>query len=163
MAVYSWSWAIFVSFVTISGFLIYNLIVAVVCDAVAVIENRKKEQEEAHVEAEAVDDLRKQKEKIKLMRLKLAVLLKTQTELLEAAEAALSPVSQPTSYPTTNRGDDKISIYEAQRSASAIFTPEPNPSSNQMWPTEGLRVEYFTKGLALKPPLVGGRKRSNSL
>ena len=38
MDVYPWSWMVFVSFVLISAFMVYNLIIAVVCDAVRVVE-----------------------------------------------------------------------------------------------------------------------------
>ena len=36
-----WSWAPFVAFIMITGFIVFNLIIAVVCDAVAVIENKE--------------------------------------------------------------------------------------------------------------------------
>lgn len=35
-----WAWAPFVAFIMITGFIVFNLIIAVVCDAVAVIENK---------------------------------------------------------------------------------------------------------------------------
>ena len=40
MAVIWWAWAPFVAFIMITGFIVFNLIIAVVCDAVAVIENK---------------------------------------------------------------------------------------------------------------------------
>mmetsp|Transcript_8846 Transcript_8846/g.21480 ORF Transcript_8846/g.21480 Transcript_8846/m.21480 type:complete len:394 (-) Transcript_8846:208-1389(-) len=36
-----WAWAPFVAFIMITGFIVFNLIIAVVCDAVAVIENKE--------------------------------------------------------------------------------------------------------------------------
>eukprot|EP00581_Thalassiosira_minuscula_P013488 CAMPEP_0183719114 /NCGR_PEP_ID=MMETSP0737-20130205/12191_1 /TAXON_ID=385413 /ORGANISM="Thalassiosira miniscula, Strain CCMP1093" /LENGTH=404 /DNA_ID=CAMNT_0025948815 /DNA_START=104 /DNA_END=1318 /DNA_ORIENTATION=- len=41
MAEISWAWAPFVAFIMITGFIVFNLIIAVVCDAVAVIENKE--------------------------------------------------------------------------------------------------------------------------
>ena len=35
-----WAWAPFILFIMITGFIVFNLIIAVVCDAVAVIENK---------------------------------------------------------------------------------------------------------------------------
>lgn len=40
MAIYWWAWLPFVAFIMITGFIVFNLIIAVVCDAVAVIENK---------------------------------------------------------------------------------------------------------------------------
>ena len=57
MEVYSWAWLPFVVFVAISGFIVFNLIIAVVCDAVAVIEQEKHDEEaEAAAAADAVLD-----------------------------------------------------------------------------------------------------------
>ena len=39
MAVYSWAWAVFLSYVMITAFIVYNLVIAVVCDAVADVEH----------------------------------------------------------------------------------------------------------------------------
>jgi len=36
-----WAWAPFIAFIMITGFIVFNLIIAVVCDAVAVIENKE--------------------------------------------------------------------------------------------------------------------------
>ncbi len=41
MAQIWWAWAPFVAFIMITGFIVFNLIIAVVCDAVAVIENKE--------------------------------------------------------------------------------------------------------------------------
>lgn len=46
MAVYYWAWIPFVGFVMVSGFIVFNLIVAVVCDAVAVIEREERDDED---------------------------------------------------------------------------------------------------------------------
>lgn len=40
MAEIWWAWLPFVAFIMITGFIVFNLIIAVVCDAVAVIENK---------------------------------------------------------------------------------------------------------------------------
>jgi len=40
MVYHWWAWIPFVAFIMITGFIVFNLIIAVVCDAVAVIENK---------------------------------------------------------------------------------------------------------------------------
>lgn len=49
MAQVSWAWVPFVSFIMITGFIVFNLIIAVVCDAVAVLEENKGD---SHSESE---------------------------------------------------------------------------------------------------------------
>jgi Ion transport protein len=49
MEVYPWSWTIFISFVFISAFIVYNLIIAVICDAVRIVE-RGREDEKKRLE-----------------------------------------------------------------------------------------------------------------
>lgn len=40
MRVYPWAWAIFMTFVTFSAFVLYNLVIAVVCDAVKMVQDK---------------------------------------------------------------------------------------------------------------------------
>lgn len=44
MAVYPWAWAVFVPFVIISGFIIVNLIIAVICDAISALHTDAKQK-----------------------------------------------------------------------------------------------------------------------
>mmetsp|Transcript_22590 Transcript_22590/g.40769 ORF Transcript_22590/g.40769 Transcript_22590/m.40769 type:complete len:345 (-) Transcript_22590:82-1116(-) len=64
MQFYTWAWAPFLAFVMISGFIVFNLIIAVVCDAVSEIENKENKKEEVscmeneiRVTEKRVDDL----------------------------------------------------------------------------------------------------------
>ena len=43
----SWAWVPISSFISITGFIVYNLVVAVVCDAVAVLDRKKHEEADA--------------------------------------------------------------------------------------------------------------------
>jgi Ion transport protein len=54
----SWAWAPFLSFISLTGFIVYNLIVAVVCDAVAVLDRQKQklEEEKQRLEQEKEDN-----------------------------------------------------------------------------------------------------------
>lgn len=42
MTVYSWAWAPFIAFVIITGFVVVNLIIAVICDAVSALEDEDR-------------------------------------------------------------------------------------------------------------------------
>ena len=54
MTHFSWAWAPVSSFISITGFIVYNLVVAVVCDAVAVLDRNK--QQEAEAAQREIDD-----------------------------------------------------------------------------------------------------------
>ena len=42
MAVYSWAWLPFIAFVIITGFIVVNLIIAVICDAISALNDDEK-------------------------------------------------------------------------------------------------------------------------
>ena len=42
MAVYKWAWLPFISFVIITGFIVVNLIIAVICDAISALNDDEK-------------------------------------------------------------------------------------------------------------------------
>jgi len=42
MEVYSWAWILFVVFVIVTGFVVLNLIIAVICDAIAALHDDEK-------------------------------------------------------------------------------------------------------------------------
>ena len=56
MALVWWAWAPFIAFIMITGFIVFNLIIAVVCDAVAVVEN--KEDLEPHMAQIFTEEMR---------------------------------------------------------------------------------------------------------
>ncbi|KAI2491258.1 ion transport protein [Fragilaria crotonensis] len=84
MVVYSWAWAIFVSFVMITSFSAYNLIVAVVCDSVSIIEKQSKEDD--HVDGSeggmTIEEL--QFQQIRRLQTRVAELAKQQQQILQA-------------------------------------------------------------------------------
>jgi hypothetical protein len=47
MEYYTWAWLPFIAFIMISSFIVFNLIIAVICDAVSLIGDHTKEDEEA--------------------------------------------------------------------------------------------------------------------
>jgi hypothetical protein len=82
MLVYPWAWAIFVSFVMITSFIAYNLIIAVVCDSVSVIEKMDKEEVEDEDDQEAKEAV--QYRKIRQLQERVAELAKQQQQVLQA-------------------------------------------------------------------------------
>lgn len=50
MAYYWWAWIPIVFFILISGFVVFNVIVAVVCDGVATIKEQEREEERKDIE-----------------------------------------------------------------------------------------------------------------
>ena len=92
MAVYAWSWPIFVSFVMITSFIAYNLIVAVVCDSVSMIEKQSKEDMAADDESEGgltTEELHFQQ--IHRLQVRVAELSKQQQQVLQALLDAGAP------------------------------------------------------------------------
>lgn len=47
MAQKSWAWAPFLAFIAITGFIVFNLIIAVICDAVSIVDRVAREREAA--------------------------------------------------------------------------------------------------------------------
>lgn len=52
----AWAWAPIVSFIAVTGFIVFNLIVAVVCDAVAVVDRECRAEERAELEEHVVTE-----------------------------------------------------------------------------------------------------------
>jgi hypothetical protein len=49
----TWAWVPFLGFISVTGFIVFNLIVAVVCDAVKVVDQQVKREKELELEAQA--------------------------------------------------------------------------------------------------------------
>jgi hypothetical protein len=56
MAVHRWAWLPFISFVIITGFIVVNLIIAVICDAISALNDDEKAKLEGHKLAETDPD-----------------------------------------------------------------------------------------------------------
>ena len=78
MQVYPWSWAIFSVFVTFSSFVLYNLIIAVVCDAVKMVQD----QQDILMVENFVKDKIESRHRIINLRQKLDKMAKQQMDLL---------------------------------------------------------------------------------
>ena len=80
MEYYDWAWIPFVSFILASGFIVFNLIIAVVCDAVAVAEEMSREMDGTAEEAPEVK-LYQAQERINKLGNRIADMLDTQKDM----------------------------------------------------------------------------------
>ena len=82
----SYAWAPFLAFIMITGFIVFNLIVAVVCDAVAITEKNVRELDgiESDDPRAQLDDAQ---ERIDLLQCHISDMQKTQEAIVEMIEA----------------------------------------------------------------------------
>lgn len=88
MEVYPWAWAIFSTFVTFSSFVLYNLIIAVVCDAVKMVQD----QQDILMVENYVKDKIESRHRIINLRQKLDKMSKQQMDLLLYVQLMLEQV-----------------------------------------------------------------------
>lgn len=88
MAVIPYAWMIFVSFVMITSFIAYNLIIAVVCDSVSIIEQQGKEEENEE-EAEAENNDAVHTGKIQELHRRIEALTRQQHQVLKVLQEAV--------------------------------------------------------------------------
>lgn len=76
--VYYWSWMIFISYICITSFIVYNLVIAVVCDAVALIEREQDVDPVERLDEQHPKNLKR----IKKLKKQMDLMTSSQTELL---------------------------------------------------------------------------------
>lgn len=123
MAQIWWAWVPFVTFIMITGFIVFNLIIAVVCDAVAVIENKedlepdffagmlgsKDMEEEEDALAPSMDKTSHnncstyEEELVENLANRMSSVLKSQKEMLETLEALTKDSLIPTAAAAMQR------------------------------------------------------------
>lgn len=84
-----WAWAPFGSFIMITGFIVFNLIVAVVCDAVAVTEKTVRELD-GFEPNNPTDKLAEAQERIDLLQCHISDMLRTQENVQNLIELMAS-------------------------------------------------------------------------
>ena len=85
MHYHTWAWAPFLTFIAMTGFIVFNLIVAVVCDAVAVTEKTVRELEGLESD-NPVDKLEQAQERIDLLQCHISDMLRTQQTVQDMIE-----------------------------------------------------------------------------
>ena len=78
----SWAWAPVMAFISVTGFIVFNLIVAVVCDAVAVVDREVQAEKMGEFETDTTK-LEKAQERIWDMTEHVEIMLNLQKELQE--------------------------------------------------------------------------------
>ena len=120
MAEIKWAWAPFVAFIMITGFIVFNLIIAVVCDAVAVIENKNdlepdlfgsQEEEEENLEVPEPED-QIEEELVENLAERIAFVLESQREMLATLELLAKDSIMPSK---SSKMASKISNHKAQK------------------------------------------------
>ncbi|KAL7510993.1 hypothetical protein ACHAXN_007912 [Cyclotella atomus] len=129
MAEIWWAWAPFVAFIMITGFIVFNLIIAVVCDAVAVIENKSDLEPDlfsnSHEEAEEVlevpnNDENAEEELVENLAERISFVLESQREMLATLELLAKDSMVPSkssrgqaktvNHKTSNKDKDSKSV-----------------------------------------------------
>ena len=82
MHVYPLSWLVFVPYIMLTSFIVYNLIIAVVCDSVTIIEMRNKDEDEQ-------DEAEYEQNKIQALKQKVAELQQQNEIVLRGIRYAL--------------------------------------------------------------------------
>lgn len=84
MVTYKWAWAPFFGFIWITGFIVFNLIIAVICDAVSIIDKVAKERE-ARARGELLETTEQKldyaQQRIDVMADRIESLVKSQGEI----------------------------------------------------------------------------------
>lgn len=119
---YWWAWAPFIMFVMVTGFIVFNLIIAVVCDAVAVIENEQNLETNLENSGMGEEGMRgvfqgmesEEKQIIDNLEGRISSVLKTQKEMLATLESLTQRLiaTQPSpAQDSSHREDDETSKY----------------------------------------------------
>ena len=111
-----WAWVPFVAFIMITGFIVFNLIIAVVCDAVAVIENKEdlepdlfsgmlgsKDMEDDVFEDPHQPAYAYEEDMIETLADRITTVLNSQREML----ATLESLTQDALIPTTTQEEER--------------------------------------------------------
>lgn len=79
---FTWAWIPIITFVMISSFIVFNLVIAVICDAVAVLHD----EEEAEEAAENDVDPAMLRKKVRVLKNQVNELTNSQTQMLDSIE-----------------------------------------------------------------------------
>eukprot|EP00591_Stephanopyxis_turris_P014511 CAMPEP_0195540092 /NCGR_PEP_ID=MMETSP0794_2-20130614/50395_1 /TAXON_ID=515487 /ORGANISM="Stephanopyxis turris, Strain CCMP 815" /LENGTH=283 /DNA_ID=CAMNT_0040674155 /DNA_START=359 /DNA_END=1210 /DNA_ORIENTATION=+ len=86
MVIYSWSWAPILLYVFVSAFIFFNLVIAVICDAVAVNDDEEEEQQKAIKEADEEKTISLLKERVENLSARISEVVKSNHEMQHSLE-----------------------------------------------------------------------------
>mmetsp|Transcript_4257 Transcript_4257/g.9637 ORF Transcript_4257/g.9637 Transcript_4257/m.9637 type:complete len:404 (-) Transcript_4257:239-1450(-) len=120
MTYQSWAWLPSLVFVAISGFIVFNLIIAVICDAVAIIEQEKNDDEADGIGSAVINggpgvhlDESSQKRIFELNR-QMVSLVQTQRNMQLQIEHLARVLELPPTDDSVNGDDDSLTLPELQ-------------------------------------------------
>ena len=134
MAEIKWAWAPFVAFIMITGFIVFNLIIAVVCDAVAVIENKNdlepdlfgsQEEDDENLEVPEPDD-QIEEELVENLAERISFVLESQREMLATLELLAKDSIMPSK---SSKLASKISNHKAPKKEKDVTSVSSKDSS----------------------------------
>lgn len=105
MSKYYWAWAVFSSFLVVTGFILYSLVIAVVCDAVKVTEHHDEMAEHVHEKEEI-------RQRVYLAEQRISDLAQQQYAILESLHLALKELE---TLSETNAADNEDATFECPR------------------------------------------------
>ena len=108
MAQRSWAWFPFLAYIMITGFMVFNLIIAVICDAVSIIDRvaRDREARAAGIVLETPEqELYYAQQRMDILSDRVDHMLKSQKEIQEMLELLASEVYR-LDNPLNSRSDE---------------------------------------------------------
>jgi hypothetical protein len=85
MHFHTWAWVPFVTFITMTGFIVFNLIVAVICDAVAITEKTVRELDGIEPDTDEAK-IAEAQERIDLLQCHIHGMMRTQQQIQDMIE-----------------------------------------------------------------------------
>jgi Ion transport protein len=119
MEVNEWAWVVFSTYLVCTGFILYSLVIAVVCDAVAVTENDSKEEFKMARKLET-------SQRVLVLQKRVQQLASHQQAAMTAIQQALQELQQE------NNNNDKSDNNNAR---AILFPPICNVSSSRSLPS----------------------------
>eukprot|EP00567_Pseudictyota_dubia_P011992 CAMPEP_0197457692 /NCGR_PEP_ID=MMETSP1175-20131217/46745_1 /TAXON_ID=1003142 /ORGANISM="Triceratium dubium, Strain CCMP147" /LENGTH=460 /DNA_ID=CAMNT_0042992127 /DNA_START=139 /DNA_END=1521 /DNA_ORIENTATION=+ len=116
MAVYPWAWAPFVLFVAVSGFMVFNLIIAVVCDAVAAVEHKDEDKEDEAADLEVESNTKEfYNERVQEMRESVDLLVQNQLQMQDLIQRIMEGMDDDAKRPTLSIERDEPNQQKSEK------------------------------------------------
>lgn len=147
-----WAWAPFSAFIIITGFIVFNLIVAVVCDAVAITEKQVRELDGFESD-NPEQKLYEAQERIDLLQLHINDMLRTQgqvQELIEMMASELLNIEAERTKAEHREAELRIEVSRREEYEKRMQSPEHIEVLERTYIQEKGRREQERKSRALQ-------------
>lgn len=155
----SWAWAPFLAFIAITGFIVFNLIIAVICDAVSIVDRVAREREAAAKgeQIHSVDDkLEFAQVTIDELSNRVVAMLKHQREMQDMLELMATELYRLELDGTKNTKDRKkkkkkqvkeTSKKSSRKSTTPMSSEEPSVAASRCTGRRSKQGECLTIGV----------------